>query len=159
MTKTILGIDPGMSGALAFYDEGELLIYDMPTFEITKGKGKRKRLDISLLIQILKSNEYDHAVIEKVSAQPTNGAAAAFTFGWGCGAVEALVQSQGQPFSYVTSMKWKKDTMTPKDKDGARMRASQLMPQFAHNWQRKKDDGRAEAALIAYWGMRNVYGL
>lgn len=152
---TILGIDPGMGGALAFYDGSEMIVHDMPTYEITKGKSKRRKLDVYNLIQILK-NDFDHALIEQVWAQPGNGAAAAFTFGWGCGAIDALVQNSQVPYSYITPAHWKKETHTPKDKDGARMRASQLMPKFAHNWDRKKDDGRAEAALIAYYGFREM---
>ena len=35
---TILGVDPGMNGALAFYDEKELIIYDMPVFQRNKTK-------------------------------------------------------------------------------------------------------------------------
>lgn len=150
--KTILGIDPGMTGALAFYDKEELIIYDMPIHEIKKGKTKRKRIDPYGLLHILRENECDHVYIEQVSAQPGNGAAAAFTFGFGCGALECAVAAAGLPFTYVTPQKWKKSMACPKEKDGARMRASQLLPEFAHNWSLKKHHGRAEASLIALYG-------
>lgn len=153
--KTILGIDPGATGALAFYDGKELLIYDMPAHEITKGRSKRKRFDPYGFVQILGDNHCDHAYVEQVSAQPGNGAAAAFTYGWMCGGLEACLASCGIPFTYITPPKWKRELSVPKDKDGARMRASQLLPEFAHNWDRKKDHGRAEAALIALYGFNS----
>lgn len=43
-----------------------------------------------------------------------------------------------------------------KGKDGSRARASELMPRHAGQWVRVKDDGRAEAALIALHGMREL---
>lgn len=142
-----------MSGALAFYDGKELIIYDMPVHELKVNGKNRKRIDSIKLISILKDNKADLAFLEKVWAMPTNGVSAAFTYGWGCGALEASVASQMIPFTYVTPPKWKKVMDCPKDKNGARMRASQLLPNFAHNWDLKKHDGRAEAALIALYGM------
>lgn len=147
----IVGIDPGMTGAITLMHDG-LEVFDMPIFEITKGKSKRKHININGLHAILAQHKIDHAFIEKVSAQPGNGAAAAFTYGFGCGAIEAVVTCCGIPFTYVTPQKWKKDTKTPKDKDGARYRASQLMPDYSDFWPLKKHDGRAEASLIALWG-------
>lgn len=155
--KTILGIDPGMSGALAIYDGTELIIHDMPTFEITKGKNKRKRIDVSALKRIVETCDFDtHAFIEQVSAQPGNGAAAAFTYGFGCGVIEAVVQCCGLAFTYAPPQTWKKAMSCPKDKDAARHRASQLLPKFAHCWDLKKHDGRAEASLIALYGFQRT---
>ncbi len=157
----IIGIDPGMGGGIAILsrDLKDNIVYDMPTLEISKNGNLRRMIDIPKLIAIIKSDDFngfpEHVFIEKVSAQPGNGAASAFTFGFGCGVIEAVVVAIGLPFTYVTAMKWKKEMECPKDKDGARMRASQLLPNMAHNWDRKKDDGRAEAALIALWGIKH----
>lgn len=150
----ILGIDPGGSGALVSINDEELIVHDMPVYEITKGKSVRKRIDIKRLIGIITIESPDHAYVEQVSAQPMNGAASAFSFGWACCAVEAALIACGIPFTYVTPQKWKKDMDCPADKDGARYRASQLLPNYANNWERKKDDGRAEAALIALFGRK-----
>lgn len=152
--KTIIGIDPGMTGAIAIMDLNELIVYDMPVYEITKGKSVRKRIDILALRKILFGPGPCHAFIEQVSAQPGNGAAAAFTYGWGCGVIEAVINCAEIPFTFVTPQKWKKTLQVPADKDGARFRASQLMPSFSHNWDRKKDHGRAESALIALYGFQ-----
>lgn len=151
----ILGIDPGGMGGLAILDGDTLKTFPMPVYEITKGRSKRKRIDIGKLIETIKYHWPDHVVIEHVSAQPGNGAAHAFTYGFGCGVIEAVMQTLGVPFTYVTPKKWKKDMQCPRDKDGARMRASQLLPAYAHCWQLKKQDGIAEAALIALWYRNN----
>lgn len=156
MSKNIIGIDPGMNGALALYDGKELLVRDMPTFEISKNGGKRRKVNIDGLNAVLE--EYmtmaiiDMVFIEQVSAQPGNGAASAFTYGFGAGVLEAVVQCQKLPFTYILPQVWKKAMACPKDKDGARMRASQLFPEFKHNWPLKKHDGRSEASLIAMYG-------
>lgn len=151
----IIGVDPGACGAITSINNEELLVRDMPVYEITKGKSVRKRIDIKRLIDIFKTESPDHAYVEQVSAQFGNGAASAFSFGWACCAVEAALIACGIPFTYVTPQKWKKELQVPADKDGARMMASRLLPKYAHNWERKKDDGRAESALIALWGRKH----
>lgn len=151
--KTVCGIDPGASGAIAIYDGGELLIYDMPVYYKMKGKTSRKMVDFEHLNRILRIyKKIDHVFIENVSAQFGNGASAAFSFGWSCACVENAVISAFLPYTYVTPQTWKKAMQCPADKDESRRRAGQLLPQFKHNWDRKKDDGRAEAALIALYG-------
>jgi crossover junction endodeoxyribonuclease RuvC len=145
--KTILGIDIGMSGALAFYDGAELIIYDMPVFE----RNKTKRLDCNAIKNILTNLHFDHAYIEQVNAFGM-GVSSAYNFGWSCGVMEMAVASVGKPFTYVTPQTWKKAMQCPKDKDAARMRATQLFPNEAHQWSLKKHDGRAEASLICCFG-------
>lgn len=148
----IIGIDPGTVGGIVSINDKELLAYDIPAFEITKGKTVRKRIDIKRLIGLLTIEQPDHAFVEQVSAQFGNGAASAFTFGQACGIIEACLVACCIPYTYVTPQRWKKDLGVPADKDGARMRATQLLPEYAHNWDRKCDHNRAEAALISYWG-------
>jgi len=152
----ILGIDPGAGGALAFYCGDELLIYDMPVFAVKKGKTIRNRVDFRGVVNLIDMWKPDYAFIENVSAQFGNGAAAAFSFGRACEAVENAVITCDVPFTMVTSQSWKKALECPAEKDGSRMRANQLMPSFAHNWPLKKHDGRAEAAMIAYYGMEKL---
>ena len=149
----VIGIDPGVTGCIAYYDGGELLLRDMPVHEITKNGKSRKRVDVlGIRAALVEFADAEHVFIEQVSAQFGNGAASAFTFGFGCGVIEAVVSCCGYPFTYVSPMRWKKDLTVPADKDAARMRASQLLPKWSDNWLRKKDDGRAESALIALWG-------
>jgi len=145
--SNILGIDVGMTGALSFYDGDELIIYDMPTFP----RNKTKRVDCHTVFKIISGNKPDHAYVEQVNAFGM-GASSAYNFGWSCGTIEAVLSCCGVPFTYVTPMVWKKEMDTPRDKYAARMRATQLLPNFAHNWDLKKHDGRAESSLIALYG-------
>lgn len=145
--KNILGIDVGMSGALSFYDGTELMCYRMPTFE----RNKTHRLDGRRIAEIVKTNQPTHAWIEQVNAFGM-GATSAYNFGFGCGLIEGVLSSLGIPFSYVTPQVWKKAMQCPTDKSAARMRATQLLPAFADNWALKRDDGVAEASLIALYG-------
>lgn len=161
-----IGIDPGVNGAIAFlYGERfeHLAIFDIPVLEIKKGKSVRKRIDMDGLMNIihggtLEPTGLEHAYVEQVSAQPGSGVAASFTFGFACGAIEMALVTSFTPFTYVSAMKWKKELSVPKDKDGARLRASQLLPEHAGKWNLKKHHNRAEAALIALYGSRKTPG-
>jgi len=77
-----------------------------------------------------------------------------FNFGRATGILEGLIIAQFWPLESVMRHHWKREMRCPKDKDGARARASQLLPKHAHNWPLKKHDGRAEAALIALYAER-----
>jgi hypothetical protein len=143
----ILGVDVGMNGALSLYDGNELVVWDMPTHKLNK----TKKLDSCKINAIINEFKIDHAWVERVNAFGM-GVSSAYNFGFGCGVIEACLSCNGIPFSYVTPQSWKKEMSCPTEKDGARMRASQLLPNFAHNWDLKKHDGRAESALIALYG-------
>lgn len=153
----ILGLDPGNSGAIASLNGAELLIYDMPTFTIEKNGKMRKRIDIQGLLKIFRDEKPDHVFVELVGAMPGNGGGAMFSFGYGCGIIEGCLAACGFPYTYVSPMKWKKKMGCPAEKDGSRMRASQFFPSYSHNWDRKKDDGRAEAALLAKYGWDEMF--
>lgn len=152
--KTIIGIDPGSNGALVYYDGTELLPYRMPIYEIKKGRTIRKRVDFRGICSILKEHAPDHAYVENVSAKFGNGAAAAFSFGRSCEAVENALVACNIPYTLISPQSWKKAMQCPADKDTTRMRASQLLPDWAHCWDKKCLDGVAEAAMIALYGYR-----
>ena len=153
---TIIGIDPGLSGAVAVLNGLTSTIHDMPVFTIKANGKERRNLDIAGLIRIIQDTEAVYAFIEKVGVMPGEGSVGAFKFGYTCGAIEAVILAAKIPFSYVTPQVWKKALQCPKDKDGARMRAGQLLPEMSHHWPLKKHDGRAEAALIALYGKRQL---
>jgi crossover junction endodeoxyribonuclease RuvC len=133
-----------------------LLIYDVPTLAIERNGKNKRQIDLHALLKIMRTHEVRHCYFESVNAMPGQGVSSMFQMGRGFGQIEMAIAALGIPVTYVSPMKWKKEMGVPKDKDGARQRASQLMPQFAHNWDRKKDDGRAEAALIALYGFNQT---
>ncbi len=146
-----VGIDPGLSGAVAALDTatGALLwVEDMPTMPATKGKA-----DVSapLLADLLRGEIVTLAAVEAVHSMPRQGVASAFRFGQGYGTVIGVLGTLGSPVRYVTPQAWKRDMRVTADKGTARTRAAELWPAHAHLFARVKDDGRAEAALIARW--------
>jgi crossover junction endodeoxyribonuclease RuvC len=151
---TTLGVDPGLGGALAVYAPSGVLTWDMPVLEV---KGKR-RIDMhalwSLVQEILAVHEPVLAVVEDVHAMPKQGVTSSFTFGRVAAAVEMALVAAGIPLHLVTPGAWKRLMGLSADKDASRLKASRLFPACAGQWARKKDDGRAEAALLAYYGSR-----
>jgi hypothetical protein len=151
----ILGVDCGLSGALTFLNtSGAAAIYDMPTFEIKRGKGKRHDLDGHALYQMIKEALPDHAFVEQAQAMPKQSAYATGIFFQVYGEVRGILIGCGIPLTPVHPRTWKKNLGVPAEKDGARFRASQLMPHLAPRWPLKKHDGRAESALLALYGAR-----
>ncbi len=151
-----VGIDPGLSGALAFRSNEEMDVLPMPTLTITKAKGTRRVLDLTALANIVDNKTKNAArvnvYIERVSAMPKQGVASMFAFGEGYGAIKGIIAANFLPMTLVTPVTWKAKLKVSSNKDDARYRASQLMPRFAHLWSRRSDDGLAEAALIAFYG-------
>lgn len=152
----ILGIDPGFTGAIALYhpSTGQLVVEDMPTVKDPKG---RTILDMHTLFELLKPTIRPvAAVLEHVSARPGQGAASTFRFGQGYGAIEMALAAHKIPTQYVTPAKWKKHFGLGKDKGSSRGLAQKRFAMNASEFSRVKDDGRAEAALIALYGHQKL---
>jgi crossover junction endodeoxyribonuclease RuvC len=158
---TILGVDPGLSGALFFIDPhypsgGEAV--DIPTHVLTRGGKKKREIDVVQLTHVLALRRLTHAFVEQAGAMPGQGVSGVFAFGKCYGVILGVLASRSIPLSLVPPVRWKRALGVPKAKDGARARASQLLPEAAHQWRLKKHDGRAEAALIALYGARQLSG-
>lgn len=160
-----LGIDPGLAGALAFYDQGAVLrIYDMPVLALGKGE-----IDAHKLAAWLRLEHCEHAFIEDVHSMPEQGVASSFAFGKSFGVLIGVMAAVGVSYTPVSPQKWKAALQVPKipgrdakarsaAKEAARARASQLMPMSAGLWPLKKHADRAEAALLALYGARQLSG-
>lgn len=153
--KYFLGIDPGLSGALALYDPltDELIIKDMPTFTKKVG-GKQKRiLDLYGLANIIDPYvpHIKKAIVEQVGAAPGQGVTSMFSFGFSAGCAQMVVAANFIPMTTELPQIWKKAMRLGKGKDAARQEASRLLPRHSEKWARVKDDGRAEAALLAVY--------
>ena len=151
MPKRTLGIDPGASGALALLEGHRLVgVFDMPTIAV---KGRAKVLPAGV-VDLIVAWKPDQVVVEDVAAMPGQGVSSMFSFGRSVGILEGVVAALGYPLVMVRPATWKRDAGVPADKDAARLMATRLWPDQAALFQRKKDDGRAEAALLARWGAR-----
>ncbi len=170
-----IGIDPGISGAVAVIDPNNqlVLVFDTPTNQIKKaGKtksGKERfaneysesemaRLFTGELIIVKAISENNiHVFIEKVHTMPGEGAVGAFSFGKGYGVWLGILAALKIPYTLITPQAWKKDMMQGiKDKDAARGRAQQLFPQLSAELRFKNNIGRADALLIAEFGKRSL---
>lgn len=150
----VVGIDPGLTGAVAYFVDGELMgLFDMPNYD--------GRVDArELFLRLREWGRPYMVVIEDVHSMPGQGVASSFKFGRSVGAIEAVVGALSYPHTRLTPQKWKqKMGLIGKDKDASRGMARELWPLYADKFARKKDDGRAEAALIAEaWRRTNANG-
>ncbi len=156
----ILGVDPGLTGALAWLDaeSGRLVdVADMPVHLLPRGGKTKKELDIAQLVDILTARRPSHAFIEQVNSMPGQGVSGVFVFGKVYGAILGVVTALAIPLTPVPPATWKRQMGVTKSKDGCRARASQLLPEAAYQWPLKGHDGRAEAALIAVYGVRQLH--
>ena len=150
----ILGIDPGKSGALTFIDTDmcTITVYDMPVRDVGK-TSKRTEVNGDLLGAHLRHHNPDVAVIEDVWSTANDGHVGAFSFGDAYGTVKGACGALGIRLDRVRPQVWKKTMRVTADKDTSRARAAELFPDVAPLFARKKDDGRAESALIAFFGV------
>ena len=152
--SVILGIDPGAtSGAIAIVVDGQLLdVVDMPCAD---GIIAASLLAIELREAALAGlDDRPDVIIERVHAMPKQGVTSMFKFGRSLGVIEGVVATLGWPVEWVTPQMWKRHYgLIGKDKDAARLLALETWPEHAETFRRKKDVGRADAALIARWGL------
>lgn len=156
--SAFIGIDPGVNGALACFNRGELVIEDMPTFEVKRGNSLKREVDALGVLRWLRNINtatiVTFALIEQAGCRPGQAVNAVHANGRNWGVAYGCLASMNWPTQIVTPVAWKRSMGCPAAKDEARKIASQLMPAHAHIWARAKDDGRAEAALIALYAER-----
>lgn len=145
-----LGIDPGLTGALALLDsDGQPeLVADLPIIR----DGRLAWIDggalQSMLLEALRGRTC-RAVVERVSAMPRQGIASAFNFGVGLGSILATLQTLRLPLELVTPAQWKATMGLSRDKRASLDKARLLFPTAPLAL--AKHDGRAEALLLAYY--------
>jgi crossover junction endodeoxyribonuclease RuvC len=153
----VLGVDIGASGAIAMLSRaGDLLaVHDMPT--LNDGPARRRAVNPALLAEIVARSHASKAFVEMVGARPGEGAVGAFAFGRSRGVVEGVLGALGVPTTHITPASWKRAVGLPAGRDGAkdaaRSAAIARWPAKASLFARVKDDGRAEACLIAIAGL------
>ena len=164
MKPYILGIDPGLYGALAFVEmvagTPRCQIVDMPTTPTLVNGVLRNRMNKAALDELfsLKQHTIRCVVIEDVHALPKDGPVQAFTFGYGLGLIHMACQVYDLSVVNAPPHTWKAKYGLTSDKDKSRAMASRFFPHNAGMWTRKKDDGRAEAALLGLLGLTEGWG-
>jgi crossover junction endodeoxyribonuclease RuvC len=115
---------------------------------------KKRRVDAAGLATLLRRYGPASIWMEQVHAMPRQGVTSTFSFGMAYGIVLGVAGALAIPLTAVAPMVWKRALRVPGAKGEARARASQLIPSGSQWWQRAKDDGRAEAALIGLYGVK-----
>ena len=151
----IIGIDPGLSGAIAVLKNNEVLsIFDMPV--MPEGKKNKRQVngaqvfyEISSRIKNIKK-ENIKVIIEQVSAMPGQGVTSMFNFGQSFGILKGICSAMQLPMYFVRPTKWKKYfNLINSEKDASRTKAIEVFPYFSSELSRKKDSNKADAILIA----------
>ena len=151
----IIGIDPGLSGSICFFEDGKILdVVEMPT--MTEGKKNKKQVNGSQIYNeiSIRANQMDKkdikVIIEQVSAMPGQGVTSMFNFGQSYGILKGICSAMQLPMYFVRPAKWKKYfSLINSEKDASRTKAIEIFPYFSSNLSRKKDSNKADAILIA----------
>jgi crossover junction endodeoxyribonuclease RuvC len=143
----IMGVDPGVSGAVAFLfpEDMHVIVMDLPVAD--------GQVDAVTLAGIIGPICPSMAIVEKVHSMPKQGVASTFKFGMAYGTVLGIVSALKIPLHLVRPPEWKKAFHLGADKEQARAMAIRLWPD-EDRFSKKKDHGKAEAALIARYGLQ-----
>ena len=149
----VIGVDPGMSGAVAIFDD-VFHVIEVTDIPVVIGKNRKKHInDVLLYDWILTRRPYDIAVVENVSARPGQGVTSMFRFGYATGLIMGMIIAlEPKTLHQPSPRAWKQDMKLSRDKDMSRHMASRLFPKQARLFELKKHADRAEAALLAVWG-------
>ena len=151
----IIGIDPGISGSICFFENGKILdVIEMPTMNEGK-KNKRQVNGAQIYNEISKriikvENQDIRVVVEQVSAMPGQGVTSMFNFGQSFGIIKGICSAMQLSIFFVRPAKWKKYfNLINSEKDASRTRAIEIFPYFSSQLSKKKDSNKADAILIA----------
>lgn len=169
MALISIGIDPGLTGAIAAINPltGAAVIVDLPTVEVIGGGMVKRRIDGLQLARALRvmveagnsvsvTCELVHAIAGKREGQ--GGMQQMGSLMRTFGAIEAILDAVRFPTSYVRPQAWKKTFGLTKDKGAGLDMARRLYPGAGAAFlTRAKDHNRAEALLIAHFGMQRSF--
>ena len=149
----IIGIDPGLSGAIAILDDKKVLsIFEMPV--MAEGKKNKRQLNSAQLVNVIreniKKNEEAVVVVEQVNAMPGQGVTSMFNFGQTFGAIKGVCAALELPIFFVRPSKWKKHfELINSSKDSSRTKVIEMYPSLSGQLTKKKDVNKTDAILIA----------
>ena len=151
----IIGIDPGISGSICFFQDGVIKdVVEMPT--MIEGKKNKKQVNGSQIFneisEKIKNTDKKNikVVIEHVTAMPGQGVTSMFNFGQSFGILKGICSAMQLSVYFVRPAKWKKYfNLINSEKDASRTRAIEIFPYYSSHLSRKKDSNKADSILIA----------
>ena len=151
----IIGIDPGISGAISIIENKKILeIHDTPT--MIEGKKNKRQINGAQVTNIIKKKLNGEkevvVVVEHVNAMPGQGVTSMFKFGQSFGVIKGICAALSIPIYFVRPTKWKKHfNLIKTNKDASRTKVIEAYPEISDKLHRKKDSNRADAILIALY--------
>ena len=151
----IIGIDPGISGAISVVENKKILeVYDTPT--MIDGKKNKRQINSAQVTNIIKErlnkDKEVVVVVEHVNAMPGQGVTSMFNFGQSFGVIKGICAALSLPIYFVRPTKWKKHfNLIKTHKDASRTKVIEVYPELSNKLHRKKDSNRADAILIALY--------
>tara|TARA_B100001173_G_C15615127_1_gene390563 strand:+ start:79 stop:558 length:480 start_codon:yes stop_codon:yes gene_type:complete len=151
----IIGIDPGISGAISIIENKKILeIHDTPT--MIEGKKNKRQINGAQVTNIIKKKLNGEkevvVVVEHVNAMPGQGVTSMFNFGQSFGVIKGICAALSIPIYFVRPTKWKKHfNLIKTNKDASRTKVIEAYPEISDKLHRKKDSNRADAILIALY--------
>ena len=150
---TLIAIDPGLRGAIAFLQNGQVTAKPMPL--------AGNEIDLATLAQWIADVCPTLAVVEKAAAMPGQGVASTFKFGKGYGSLLGIFAALQIPVELVTPQRWKRSILagTAKDKPAAIAYCRRVFPQvdLVRPGCRKAHDGLADALCLLEFGRREFF--
>ncbi len=149
----VIGIDPGLSGAIAILEEKKVIgVFEMPV--MAEGKKNKRQLNSAQLVNIIQDNlnnkEEAIIVVEQVNAMPGQGVTSMFNFGQTFGAIKGVCAALKLPIFFVRPSKWKKHfELINASKDSSRTKVIEMYPTLSNQLTKKKDVNKSDAILIA----------
>jgi len=149
----IIGIDPGVSGAICVLKEGKILeVYEMPT--MIDGKKNKRQVNgaevTNIFLKELNNKYKAKVVVEHVTAMPGQGVTSMFNFGQSFGVLKGICAALKLPIYFVRPVKWKKHfNLIKTNKDASRTKVIEIFPYISSKISRKKDSNKADSILIA----------
>ena len=151
----IIGIDPGISGAICFFNDGKIIdVIEMPS--MSEGKKNKKQVNGNQLYNEIKfhisqiNQQEISVVVEHVTAMPGQGVTSMFNFGQSFGILKGICSAMQLSMYFVRPAKWKKYfNLINSQKDASRTKAIEIFPYFSQQLSKKKDSNKADAILIS----------
>ncbi len=149
----IIGIDPGVSGAICVLKEGKILeVYEMPT--MIDGKKNKRQVNgaevTNIFLKELNNKYKAKVVVEHVTAMPGQGVTSMFNFGQSFGVLKGICAALKLPIYFVRPTKWKKHfNLIKTNKEASRTKVIEIFPYISSKISRKKDSNKADSILIA----------
>jgi len=151
----IIGIDPGINGAISIIENKKIIeVYDTPT--MIDGKKNKRQINGAQVTNIFKERLNGEkevvVVVEHVNAMPGQGVTSMFNFGQSFGVIKGICAALNLPIYFVRPAKWKKHfNLIKTNKDASRTKVIEVYPEISSKLHRKKDSNRADAILIALY--------